>query len=307
MKKKILYIILAVFIFMAIISMVVGALDMTEITVEFDEIGDFHDGMAWIRHSDKFGFIDETGTLVIPIIYDAYTKDSIDTFAVMSDFYEGLASVSIDGKCGFIDKSGELVIPAIFDGDFFRGEWSSYMPMFNDGLARVKKDGKFGYINKAGEVVVPFEYAWAGDSYTGFFTEGLIRVSKIHYGDERKFGFIDTSGNVVVPLMYGIAQSFSNGLAAVTNDNDSSSEHYGFIDRTGKLVIPMEFYIGNQWVGFSSFNEYGFAVVWNGEGEEVIIWSPASLSPQTGDFFIVFIFVFAAVLFVALKTKKIAF
>ena len=273
-KKKILRIIFAIFILAIIFNVMAEAIDITKITttINYDEIGKFHDGMAWIRHGDKYGYIDESGELVIPMIfevYDAFFDNSGVSWSSLIynafAFSEGLAAVIIDGKAGFIDKTGGLVIPAIYDGDFFIGEWISYLPMFNNGLARVRKDGKFGYIDRNGNIAVPFEYAWAGDSRTGFFTEGLIRVSKVDYGEERKYGFVDTNGNVVIPLIYGVAQSFSNGLAAVTNDDYSDSSNYGFIDKTGRLVIPFKYFIGDAWMGFSSFNEYGFAAVWENQ------------------------------------------
>ena len=267
MKKIIICVLISAFIFLSVIIFV----NAVDITAEYDEAGQFHDGMAWVRKGDKYGYINESGKLVIPMIFEAAYNDMgyyIGGFYPMSNFAEGLAAVSIDGKGGFIDKTGELVIPAIYDGNFFIGEWISYMPMFNEGLARVRKDGNFGYINKAGEVVVPFEYFWAGHEHTGFFTEGLIRVATGSYEERFKWGFVDMSGNIVVPLIYGFAQSFSNGLAAVTHEEDSGSDKWGFIDRTGKLVIPFEYEIGHIWMGFSSFNEYGFAFVWENLWEE---------------------------------------
>lgn len=267
MRKKLLCLIFSIFTFTVIFSEAIIAEGVPEITIEFDEVGDFHEGMAWIRKGDKYGFIDESGILAIPMIYDAYRTETIDSHPIMNNFSEGLAGISIDGKCGFIDKTGALIIPAIFDGDFYIGEWISYMPVFKDGLARVKKDKKFGYINKSGEIAVPFEYASAGNDYTGFFTEGLIRVS-IGDDEERKFGFIDTGGNIVVPLEYSLVLEFSNGLAAVTKDEGTNFPNWGFIDKTGKLVIPFKYDLGDAWRGYSYFNKYGYAVVWQDRWEE---------------------------------------
>lgn len=263
MIKKIIYIIIVILMFTMIFSMNIIATDIPDIKFEYDEIGNFSDGMAWVRKDDKYGYIDKSGNLVIPMIYNIYLANPSITEILMNDFSESLASVSINGKCGFIDKTGTLIIPAIYDGDFFIGEWVSYVPMFNNGLARVKKDDKFGYINKAGEVVVPFEYSWAGDHHTGFFTEGLIKVSIGYSGDESKCGFLDTSGNVIVPLVYKTVLEFSNGLAAVQKMDDILGDNWGFIDKTGKLVIPFKYNIGDPWTGYSYFNEYGFAIVWN--------------------------------------------
>jgi hypothetical protein len=100
----------------------------------------------------------------------------------------------------------------------------------------------------------------------------------------RQWGFVDTSGNIVVPIMYGFAVSFSNGLAAVKSPGTeyNSSYKFGFIDRTGELVIPIEYYAGDQWSGYSSFNEHGFAVVWE-EG-----WAERGIIDRHGNFVVPF-------------------
>jgi hypothetical protein len=150
MKKKVLCVICAVFVLAAAFPVIAGA-SVLAITVEHDEVGLFHDGMAWIRLGDKYGYIDESGELVIPMIFDWYDINFENTgigwssyIENLAAFSEGLAAVRIDGKAGFINKTGELAIPAIYDGDFYWGEWGSYIPRFNDGLARIRKDGKSG-------------------------------------------------------------------------------------------------------------------------------------------------------------------
>ncbi|MCL2815240.1 MAG: WG repeat-containing protein [Oscillospiraceae bacterium] len=209
------------------------------ITVEYDEVGDFSDGMAWIRKGEKYGYIDKTGELVIPMIYDFYNNEWMN----VCDFAEGLAAVSIEGKCGFIDKTGELVIPAIYDGDFWGGEWARYFPKFDDGIVRVTKDGNAGCIDKTGKVVIAFEYDWLGNSWTGFFCEGLGRIYKYDEDGNRKTGFIDKNGNVVVPLgYYDMISDFNGTLAYVEIYNQGGA----YIDKTGKLVTPFGYY-ADQW------------------------------------------------------------
>jgi len=260
MKKKIFSVILAVFMFAAVFTPTVGAEDE-----DYEAVGsEFADGMKWVRKGGKYGFINESGNIVVPVIYDAvYCEYSGDY--IIPVFSEGLAAVVIDGKCGFIDKTCEFVIPAIYDGNFFRGEWVGYIPKFCDGLARVRQeqDGKFGYIDKSGNVAVNVEYEYAGNSFTGEFTEGLIRVCK-----DDKWGFVDKSGNIIVPIDYDYVLNFSNGLAPVTYD---STDKWGFIDKTGKLVLPIEYYIGDAWTGYAYFNDDGYAIVrtgsvWNNNG-----------------------------------------
>ena len=66
--------------------------------------------------SGRWGYIDTTGTLVIPLQFDRAAPPS-----------DGLALVEVSGKWGYIDKSGKTVIKPQF------GEARS----FADGLAAV--------------------------------------------------------------------------------------------------------------------------------------------------------------------------
>lgn len=61
------------------------------------------DGLIKVDY-DGYGYIDKTGKVVIPLIYD---------YAL--NFKEGLAGVEKDGKMGFIDKTGKTVIPFLYD------------------------------------------------------------------------------------------------------------------------------------------------------------------------------------------------
>lgn len=93
--------------------------------------GPFSEGMAWVEGvEDGYGFVDKTGTEVIPA-----------TFHFASNFHEGRALV-IDkaNKFGFIDKAGHMVIPATFD----------HAQRFEDGKAEVEKDFEVFFIDRDG-------------------------------------------------------------------------------------------------------------------------------------------------------------
>lgn len=185
----------------------------------------FYEGLAGIVNegTNKHGFIDITGKIVIPTIYD-YT----------GDFKDGLAFVMKDDKCGYIDKTGKEVIPIIYD----------HVGEFKGGLAKIKNNFKYGYINKTGKIVVPIKY----DSI-GKFKEGLAYfLVKGNSSREYKYGYVDKTGNEVIPPIYRHAYNFSEGLAAVEveiegkyDENGYSLRKTGFIDKTGKLVIPAEY------------------------------------------------------------------
>lgn len=96
----------------------------------------------------KYGYIDQSLRLAIPLIYDG-----------ARDFSEGLAAAEKDGKWGYIDKSGVAVIPFEFDSCAQAdgmGEDCSFA--FRGGLAPVCKNGKYGIIDREGTAVVDFSF-----------------------------------------------------------------------------------------------------------------------------------------------------
>src|SRR5205085_9986204 len=97
----------------------------------------FHEGLAAVKIKDKWGFMDQTGQLVIPA-----------EFIAVGDFSEGLAAAEVP-----IDQDKET--PCQFD------EYSRYT---------VSK--KFGYIDRMGRMVIPPQWEYAGP-----FVGGLANVS----------------------------------------------------------------------------------------------------------------------------------
>ena len=165
----------------------------------------FSEGLAAVRLNDKRGYIDQNGTEVIPCKYDW-----------VGGFSEGLAPVELNGKWGFIDQNDNEVISCKYDGVY----------SFSEGLARVELNGKFGFIDQNDTEVIPCKYDWA---YS--FSEGLATV-----GLNGKYGFIDQNGTEVIPCKYYFAYNFSEGLAAV-----GLNGKFGFIDKNGTEVIPYKY------------------------------------------------------------------
>ena len=113
---------------------------------------------------DKWGFIDKTGNLAIPIKWDQ-----------IGDFSEGLARVKLNFNWGYINRSGEIVIPLKYEE----------VRSFKGNYASIKMDGKWGCINRTGRQVVPPIY-----DYFGGFDEGLFQVEL-----NGKWGYINQTGN----------------------------------------------------------------------------------------------------------------
>ena len=261
---------------------------------QFDFVGSFQEGLAYVVINQKYGFIDKKGELIIPCIYD-----NADSFS------EGLVSVKKNDKWGFIDKTGKVVIPFEYDDVIgFKNGYAKVCRIFSK-WPDLKK--RWGYINKSGDIVIPFNYGKVGmlsegivgvtssdnnydDKYgyintnreniTDFiysvygskgYSEGLAAVGKPEHSDDSyiqhvAYGYIDTKGNEVIPCIYDQAEDFSEGFAAVELDMK-----WGFINKSGKQVVPLIY----DWVekfseGFAAVNindKWGFV---NQKGEQIV-------------------------------------
>lgn len=133
---------------------------------EFDKGKSFKEGLAAVKVSNKYGYIDTKGDMLIQPQYKT-----------AKDFSEGLAAVEVDGVWGYIDKSGRVVISPQFSLAF----------QFSEGLAGVKVGNAWSFIDKSGKIVIqlPPEFKIASyesrpdvrlPSYEGGFREGLAMV-----------------------------------------------------------------------------------------------------------------------------------
>jgi hypothetical protein len=135
-----------------------------------------------IEQNGKMGFIDNTGSVVIPPQF----KGSIySTF-----FSEGLTPVVISDKWGYIDRTGRVVIrPAFYQAGPFSGGLAPIAVMRKGpDQESQRSDVKYGYIDKTGRVVIKPQF----DETYGF-SEGLARVVV-----NEKWGFIDKTGKIVI-------------------------------------------------------------------------------------------------------------
>jgi hypothetical protein len=182
-------------------------------------------GDLWPVYKDKkWGYIDNTGRLIIPYKFDGAAK-----------FSEGLACVWIKEKSGYIDATGKFVIspPSLSGFPFSNGMALVVISEFEKDHLHMYK---LGYINRSGKLVIQRKEAWDSKSLhiiykELFFSEGLVSVEQ-----NGKVGFIDKAGKQVIPPRYDNVQPFSEGLAAVRIKGK-----YGYIDRSGKMVIPPQF------------------------------------------------------------------
>jgi outer membrane protein assembly factor BamD (BamD/ComL family) len=173
----------------------------------YEKCGGESEGLIAVSKNGKWGFIDEKGDLVIPLIYSN-----------VSLFQEELAAVERNGKWHFIDKTGSEII----------SEASKYNSLcgncFNGGLALIERDSKFGFIDKRGAVKVAIEY----DVALGFY-EGVAPVKK-----NKKWGIVNSNGEEITTFSYDDANEFYRGFSRVRKN-----EKYGLIDNKGIEVFSI--------------------------------------------------------------------
>ena len=143
---------------------------------QFDELGDYAEGMAPIRIHRQWGYIDSAGEIVIKPSFEAAWP-----------FSAGVARVLARDRFGFIDASGEWVVPPIFD----------QVADFSSGLAPVEQKGYY-FIDKSGSQAFPGRFAEASHFFKGLAHVQLFDIGKDGLSEvSQKFAYINTSGKVV--------------------------------------------------------------------------------------------------------------
>ena len=202
--------------------------------------GAFSEGLAPCVTDRNAGFIDRSGKLVIPYVFDS-----------VGAFSEGLAVVARNGGYGYVKKDGSFAIGLRY---LFAAAWS-------DGVARVIEYGPcryagygpcdafnpitlpwipgdsserdpvppkclYSFIDKSGARLFDTRFPNAKD-----FSEGLAPV-----GNDTSWGYIDRNRNVAIPLQFEDAEPFSEGLAAVRKGGK-----WGYVDNHGRMIIAPQF------------------------------------------------------------------
>ncbi len=192
---------------------------------------DFHEGICAVstRGDHKVGYMDSTGRLIVPMIYDE-----------LSYFSEGKAVAHKGRLRGYIDRNNRFVIAPQFDyarpfsqGRAFVGFQSLYRTnrwAIIDSNGTTIKDRKFHEVNEFSDSVA------------------LVR-------ENNKWYYVDYFGNKTIEEDFDNAMSFKDGFAFAGN----SVSEYGIINKKGEFI----FKIGTPWKVFDLRNNKGAILVRN--------------------------------------------
>ncbi len=109
-----------------------------ETSKAYDNIGNFHHGVAFVRKNGLVGLISHSGKEIIKPEYEKIGNFGSD----------GIAITTKEGKIGLINKEGKVLAPNIYE---------SIAP-FRGSRALTKKGGLYGIINKQGKVLIENKY-----------------------------------------------------------------------------------------------------------------------------------------------------
>ena len=179
----------------------------------------FYEHMAIIENNGKYGYCNDKGELVTPIVFDN-----------VKNFKNGIAAVNIGSK-EYYEEDG-----------------------FNDYYDTYKVGGLWGLINKEGQYIIEPTYDYISNFKNGYaiYSKGgdlfpnigdndkySLDNEKVHIINS-KYGILDVTGKEVVPPIYGNIKFLRNGLCAAKLD-DKVEEKWIVISPSGEIIIHNNF------------------------------------------------------------------
>lgn len=230
----------------------------------YQDAGRFSDGLAVVKKEGKYGYIDQRGTVVVDFKYRQAEAFQDGTARCLLD------SANVNTSLQFIDKTGKVLYRTRADdiGRFSEGLLFANVVV---GPVKIPKDPTrdqeapervVGYMNPRFEFEIRINREMPGDRYFlqgEEFHEGLAEVAFGHAGGERK-GFISREGELVIEGNYLQVQPFSDGLAAVSQKTQPEAETWAS-ERWGFIDKTGKMVIKPQFLWTEGFRNGKAAVI----------------------------------------------
>lgn len=207
---------------------------------------EFQNGKAVFKtSSNHYGFIDTSGKVIIPPIYD-----------YASLFYGKYAAVRKEDKIAFINEKGDEVI------NFDKHVICQFLPSEGVFPFIERENGEedaWGYMNLKGEKVIKENKRFKG-------AMNFIQGYAVFSNSNNEAGLIDKKGNIVIRAKY---QSLIQCIdLLIFRDNDK----VGLLDYDGNIIMKPEY---KEIIPFIGHNNFTYAldgdewVLIDREGQEV--------------------------------------
>lgn len=155
----------------------------------FDQIGVLENNRAIVTKNNKYGYIDSSGAVVIPIQYSPFPN-----YSQFAQFSNNHAIYKQGDNFAMINQDGKRVLPALFKGI---GKYGELIP--------ITKGGKWGYTDDKVRLKIQYQYDYAHP-----FNEGIaiVELDGLH-------GVIDLDGNEVLPIEFESIKQLNHDLLLV--------------------------------------------------------------------------------------------
>lgn len=110
-----------------------------KITLTYDSVCEFSNGLAAVESGGKWGYITENEIIKIPPAYESAADENVGGKDCSFGFRNGLAPVKKGGKFGIIDKSGNTVVNFAFD-KIIQGKDGKYLAFRNGSWGLITVD-----------------------------------------------------------------------------------------------------------------------------------------------------------------------
>lgn len=223
---------------------------------------------AYDNATDKWGYINAKGKMVIPAQFDE-----------ANGFSCGYAVVKKSGQWHYIDNSEAIQYSIQEYSDYYAG----YNYNFYYGYVTVPEGDKIGLMNSN------FEYTIQPGQYLGISrmsSSGLVAVrlyDELDYGYPIKWGYADANGGIVIPcqcysdLNIPPYATFKDGYAVVSiiDTTDMGKKMRTVFDENGNCIIkPTSYYlkyVGGDMFAYQPSLKTGYGIL-NKQGE--VLCSP---------------------------------
>lgn len=192
---------------------------------------EFQNGKAVFKtSSNHYGFIDTSGKIIIPPIYD-----------YASLFYGEYAVVRKEDKIAFINEQGDEIM--YFDQHII----CQFLPSEGVFPFIERENGEedaWGYMNLKGEKVIKENKRFNG-------AMNFINGRAVFYNSNNEAGLIDKKGNIIIRAKYQSLIQCNDLLIFKDNDRE------GLLDYDGNIIMKPEY---KEIIPFISHNKFTYAL-----------------------------------------------
>lgn len=229
----------------------------------YEECGSESSGLLAVKQDEKWGYVNESGEVVIPLEYDASWEQYIFNYGEAKDYCyaasEGYVPLVKDGVWEMRNTEGVLVIaPGVFD---------EILPVYNH-KCWVKKDGKWGVIEmesvqNTSDLAESILGTWQIDAEKTMEENGVSMIdifgTSYKYGNEMKINK-DGSFSYFIAAGIGGEGTWSMSDDQLTYDIITYEEN---ANEKGEILVikndPLDLLLSTK--------VYGYTIFWEKEDE----------------------------------------